>query len=77
MFKKKSYVYHVVYQYKIFQVSGHGSMIIYKNHKIKTIEHVAALKKFIEKHQKFDSVIIQNWIRLKNEYQPINTNDVD
>jgi hypothetical protein len=74
IFKKpqsKSYVYHVVYSFSNGFNSGQGSITMYRNRKINTVEDVKLLKEYIENETNVDgNVIIENWIRLKNAYIP-------
>jgi hypothetical protein len=71
MFRRKSYVYHVVYNFQRGNQSGRGSITIYRNAKISTVEDIEIVKNYIEKNFVNGNVIVENWIRLKNAYMPV------
>lgn len=66
MFKRKQYVYHVVYSYPM----GNGTITIYRASKIKTVEDVKSVKRFIEENYGYKNVLITNWIKLKRSHVP-------
>lgn len=70
MWKRKRYVYHIVYNFKREHSDGRGSMTLYRVRKIKTIQDVTSIKEYLEREHQLGNVIIENWIRLKNAHLP-------
>ncbi len=60
------YNYHVVYCFEKDKTStGSGAMNVKRSHEIKTSNDVNNVREFIEKENKFEKVVILNWIKLK------------
>ena len=68
MFKRKEYVYHVVYGFQKGLQNGNGHITIYRNSKIRYEDDIVKLKEYIEEKYDLGNIVIYNWIRLKNAH---------
>lgn len=62
---KKEYIYHVVYSYKKEIFNGTGTITMYRNRKMNTVEDIQSVVDYIKEKDNYDNVLILNWKKLK------------